>query len=82
MICEKLIEIFRKKIKAGFRAAALGEGVADKSTKRRESTLPAGAIRGATWLGSEGETSPKNERKFKMEGSILHICIWEKFNFK
>ena len=26
----------------------------DKPTKRRESALLAGAIRGATWLGSEG----------------------------
>ena len=35
MICEKLIEIFRKKIKAGFRAAALGEGVASNSVRAR-----------------------------------------------
>ncbi len=34
------------------------EGVADKPTKRRESALQAVTIRGATWLGSEGETSP------------------------
>ncbi|WP_296319872.1 glutamate synthase large subunit [Treponema sp. UBA3813] len=36
----------------------LGEGVADKTTKRSESALRAGAIRGATWLGSEGDASP------------------------
>ena len=34
--------------------APLGEGVADKPTKRKESALLAGAIIGATWLGSEG----------------------------
>lgn len=34
------------------------EGVADKPTKRRESTLLAGVIRGATWLGSEGKAFP------------------------
>lgn len=34
------------------------EGVADKPTKRRESALLAGAIRGATWLGSVGKTFP------------------------
>ena len=34
------------------------ERVADKPTKRREPTQLAGAVRGATWLGSEGETSP------------------------
>ena len=36
----------------------LGEGVADKTTKRRESALLAGAIRGATWLGSKGKAFP------------------------
>jgi len=36
----------------------LGEGGADKPTKRRESALLAGAIRGATWLGSEGKAFP------------------------
>ena len=36
----------------------LGEGVADKPTKRRESALLAGVIRGATWLGSEGKAFP------------------------
>ena len=35
-------------------AVPLGEGVVDKPTKRRESALLAGAIRRATWLGSEG----------------------------
>ena len=35
-------------------AVPLGEGVADKPTKRRESALLAGTIRGATWLGSGG----------------------------
>ena len=39
-------------------AVPLGEGVADKPTKRREPALLAGAIRGATWLGSEGKTFP------------------------
>ena len=34
------------------------EGVADKPTKRKEAALPAVAVLGATWLGSEGETSP------------------------
>lgn len=34
------------------------EGVADKPTKRRESALLAGAIRGATWLGSVGKAFP------------------------
>lgn len=34
------------------------EGVADKPTKRREPALLAGAIRGATWLGSEGKAFP------------------------
>ena len=43
----------------GFRGAVpLGEGVVDKPTKRRESALLAGAIRGATWLGSEGKAFP------------------------
>ena len=42
----------------GVAGVSPAEGVPDKSTKRRESTLLAGAIRGATWLGSEGETSP------------------------
>ncbi|MBR0495029.1 MAG: 5-formyltetrahydrofolate cyclo-ligase [Treponema sp.] len=36
----------------------LGEGVADKPTKRRELALLAGTIREATRDGSEGETSP------------------------
>ena len=37
----------------------LGEGgVADKPTKRSESALLAGMIRGATWLGSEGKAFP------------------------
>ena len=39
-------------------ALELAEGVADKPTKRRESALLAGAIRGATWLGSEGKAFP------------------------
>jgi hypothetical protein len=39
------------------------EGVADKTTKRRESVLLAETIRGATWLGSEGETSPSFVQK-------------------
>ena len=34
------------------------EGVAYKTTKRRESELLAGAIRGAAWLGSEGKAFP------------------------
>lgn len=34
------------------------EGVADKPTKRREPALLAGAVRGATWLGSEGKAFP------------------------
>lgn len=34
------------------------EGVEDKPTQRREPALLAGAIRGATWLGSEGKASP------------------------
>ena len=34
------------------------EGVVDKPTKRRESALLAGAIRGATWLGSVGKAFP------------------------
>ena len=46
-------------------AVPLGEGVADKPTKRRESTLLAGAIRGATWLGSEGKTFPSFPPKVK-----------------
>ena len=33
-------------------------GVADKPTKRREAALLAGTLRGATWLGSEGDFSP------------------------
>ena len=37
------------------------EGVADKPTKRRETALLAGAIRGATWLGSEGEAFPSSD---------------------
>lgn len=39
-------------------AVPLGEGVADKPTKRRESALLAGTIRGATWLGSGGGGRP------------------------
>lgn len=39
-------------------ALELAEGVADKPTKRRESALLAGTIRGATWLGSEGKAFP------------------------
>ncbi len=46
-------------------AVPLGEGVADKPTKRRESALLAGAIRGATWLGSEGKTFPLFPPKVK-----------------
>lgn len=45
---------------SGLGAVPLGEGVADKPTKRRESALLAGAIRGATWLGSEGKTFPSS----------------------
>ena len=36
----------------------LGEGVADKPTKRNEATLTAEAVRGETWLGSEGKAFP------------------------
>ena len=45
-------------VNGGVAGDAPAEGVADKPTKRRESALLAGTIRGATWLGSEGETSP------------------------
>lgn len=34
------------------------KGVADKITKRSESALPAGTVREATYLGSEGDFSP------------------------
>ena len=44
--------------------APLGEGVADKPTKRKESALLAGAIIGATWLGSEGNTFPSLQKIF------------------
>ncbi len=43
---------------SGLGAVPIGEGVSDKPTKRRESALLAGAIRGATWLGSEGKAFP------------------------
>ena len=46
-------------------AVPLGEGVADKPTKRRESALLEGAIREATWLGSEGKTFPSFPPKVK-----------------
>ena len=46
-------------------AVPLGEGVADKPTKRRESALLAVAIRGATWLGSEGKAFPLFPPKVK-----------------
>ena len=46
-------------------AVPLGEGVADKTTKRRESALLAGAIREATWLGSEGKAFPLFPPKVK-----------------
>ena len=42
---------FKKQV---LRAAPEPAEGADKPTKRIESALLAGAIRGATWLGSEG----------------------------
>ena len=54
-------------------AVPLGEGVADKPTKRRESALLAGAIRGATWLGSEGKPFPSFPPKSKI--TILLILL-------
>ena len=57
----------------------LGERVADRPTKRRESTLLAGAIRGATWDGSEGETSPIPNKNSKL--STFHfplsVCLYD-----
>ena len=52
-------------------AVPLGEGVADKPTKRRESALLAGAIRGATWLGSEGKAFPLIFSKSKIIISLI-----------
>jgi glutamate racemase len=49
----------KEKLVGDFKGVSpLGERVADKPTKRREPTQLAGAVRGATWLGSVGETSP------------------------
>ena len=51
-------KMIRPKKSGGVAGDPPAERVADKPTKRSESALRAGAIRGATWLGSEGETSP------------------------
>ena len=70
------------------RRAALesAEGVADKPTKRRESALLAGAIRGATWLGSEGKAFPyfTFSGLMKLYGGKMKIKefnsgVWEQF---
>jgi hypothetical protein len=74
-------------LRAAFEPA---EGVADKPTKRRESALLAGAIRGETWLGSEGKAFPTyiiisiillksckmNKKYHKFSESLLYFAIF------
>jgi len=58
-------------------SSAPAEGVAEKTTKWRESRCPQLAIRGTAWLWSEGKTFPFLSKKIKLLNFQPEIIIFK-----